>query len=207
MHYRHFVFDIDGTLLDTEYAVLHSLQDVIRAVQKREAPVQDLRFALGITGDDALRQLGFADLAAAQRLWDERMACYQSSVRVFAGIEPLLQGLAQNGKQLGIVTSKTRAEYKTDLAPFAIARFFPVSVCADDTKRHKPFGDPLRRYLQTANATAGTVLYIGDSIYDSQCAQDAGVDFALAGWGAHRADIPARYRLQTPQQLLALLRA
>ena len=38
MHYRHFVFDIDGTLLDTEYAVLHSLQDVIRAVQKREAP-------------------------------------------------------------------------------------------------------------------------------------------------------------------------
>ena len=33
MHYRHFVFDIDGTLLDTEYAVLHSLQDVIRAVQ------------------------------------------------------------------------------------------------------------------------------------------------------------------------------
>ena len=55
MHYRHFVFDIDGTLLDTEYAVLHSLQDVIRAVQKREAPVQDLRFALGITGDDALR--------------------------------------------------------------------------------------------------------------------------------------------------------
>ena len=207
MHYRHFVFDIDGTLLDTEYAVLHSLQDVIRAVQKREAPVQDLRFALGITGDDALRQLGFADLAAAQRLWDERMARYQSSVRVFAGIEPLLQGLAQNGKQLGIVTSKTRAEYKTDLAPFAITTFFPLSVCADDTKRHKPFGDPLRQYLQTANATADTALYIGDSIYDSQCAQDAGVDFALAGWGAHRADIPARYRLQAPQQLLALLRA
>ena len=207
MHYRHFVFDIDGTLLDTEYAVLHSLQDVIRAVQKREAPVQDLRFALGITGDDALRQLGFADLAAAQRLWDERMARYQSSVRVFAGIEPLLQGLAQNGKQLGIVTSKTRAEYKTDLAPFAITTFFPLSVCADDTKRHKPFGDPLRQYLQTANATADTALYIGDSIYDSQCAQDAGVDFALAGWGAHRADIPARCRLQTPQQLLALLQA
>lgn len=31
MKYKHIVFDIDGTLIDTEYAVLHSLQETIRA--------------------------------------------------------------------------------------------------------------------------------------------------------------------------------
>lgn len=30
MKYRHIVFDIDGTLIDTEYAVLHLLQETIR---------------------------------------------------------------------------------------------------------------------------------------------------------------------------------
>ena len=30
MKYKHIVFDIDGTLIDTEYAVLHSLQETIR---------------------------------------------------------------------------------------------------------------------------------------------------------------------------------
>ena len=30
MKYKHIVFDIDGTLIDTEYAVLHSLQETIK---------------------------------------------------------------------------------------------------------------------------------------------------------------------------------
>ena len=29
MKYKHIVFDIDGTLIDTEYAVLHALQETI----------------------------------------------------------------------------------------------------------------------------------------------------------------------------------
>ena len=32
MKYKHIVFDIDGTLIDTEYAVLHSLQETIKGL-------------------------------------------------------------------------------------------------------------------------------------------------------------------------------
>lgn len=28
--YKHIVFDVDGTLIDTEYAILHSLQDTLK---------------------------------------------------------------------------------------------------------------------------------------------------------------------------------
>ncbi len=57
MKYKHIVFDIDGTLIDTEYAVLHSLQETIRAISGREMPCPELKFALGITGIDALKNL------------------------------------------------------------------------------------------------------------------------------------------------------
>ena len=57
MKYKHIVFDIDGTLIDTEYAVLHSLQETIRALSGREIPCSELKFALGITGIDALKKL------------------------------------------------------------------------------------------------------------------------------------------------------
>ena len=35
MGYKQIVFDVDGTLIDTEYAVIHSLQDTIRAITER----------------------------------------------------------------------------------------------------------------------------------------------------------------------------
>lgn len=53
MKYKHIVFDIDGTLIDTEYAVLHSLQETIKELSGRKIPCSELRFALGITGTDA----------------------------------------------------------------------------------------------------------------------------------------------------------
>lgn len=205
MRYKLIAFDIDGTLLDTERAVLCSLRDVVRRIQGRELPLADLRFALGITSEDALRQLGFADLAAAQRLWDERTAAYAGGVRLFPGIKPLLAALTAAGVGLGIVTSKTRAEYRADFAPFGVEDCFSAVVCADDTARHKPCGDPLLCCLRRAGAAAEQALYVGDSIYDSQCARAAGVDFALAGWGTQRTDIPARHCLQTPRALLELL--
>ena len=44
MKYKHIVFDIDGTLIDTEYAVLHSLQETIKGLSGREIPCSELRF-------------------------------------------------------------------------------------------------------------------------------------------------------------------
>ena len=38
MKYKHIVFDIDGTLIDTEYAVLHSLQETIKELSGRKIP-------------------------------------------------------------------------------------------------------------------------------------------------------------------------
>ena len=38
MKYKHIVFDIDGTLIDTEYAVLHSLQETIKGLSGRKIP-------------------------------------------------------------------------------------------------------------------------------------------------------------------------
>ena len=76
MKYKHIVFDIDGTLIDTEYAVLHSLQETIKGLSGREIPCSELRFALGITGTDALKKLAIKDTSYAIELWDKNMRNY-----------------------------------------------------------------------------------------------------------------------------------
>ena len=48
MKYKHIVFDIDGTLIDTEYAVLHSLQETIKGLSGRE---EGLAYVCELTPD------------------------------------------------------------------------------------------------------------------------------------------------------------
>ncbi len=205
MKYRHIVFDIDGTLLDTEYAVLHSLQDTMRILLGKELPCAELTFALGITGADALTKLAVKDIPRAIGLWDKNMCKYADSVKVFDGVIELMEKLLRLDCETGIVTSKTKKEFEHDFYPFGIGHYFKTIICADDTQEHKPNAAPLLKYMESTGADHEKVLYIGDSRYDSKCAENAGIDFALAVWGSHDKSIRADYFLERPVDLLAAM--
>lgn len=55
--YKHIVFDIDGTLLNTEYMILHSLQDTLDELLGIFYETYTLDFTLRITGEATLKQL------------------------------------------------------------------------------------------------------------------------------------------------------
>ncbi len=204
MKYKHIVFDIDGTLIDTEYALLHSLQETILDLCGRHIPLKELTFALGITGADALKRLGMKDIAPTIDLWNEKMQKYTDTIKVFDGIKDLLEHLSKSACETGIVTSKTREEFDLDFRPFGISHYFKTIICADDTTQHKPSPAPLLQYMKSSGAAHSQLLYIGDSSYDSLCASNAQAAFALAKWGSHDETIKADYYLTTPASLLHL---
>lgn len=200
----HIVFDLDGTLIDTERAILPSLRDTLEVLTGRHYEEQELTFALGITGADALERLGIADIPTALALWIEKMHGYEDAVSLFDGVAEALAALHGRKLALGIVTSKTREEFAHDFSRFGIGGCFQTVICAEDTPEHKPNPAPLLKYMELSGAHREQVLYVGDSVYDSRCAHAAGVEFALALWGTHNPAIPAQHRLQTPGHLLAL---
>ncbi len=202
--YKNIVFDVDGTLINTEYAVLHSLQDTLKEVQNKNYKIEELEFVLGITGETAIKQLGIANVTETVDLWNKNLNSYKNFVCVFDGIKDLLPKLSQDYK-LGIVTSKTKAEFDEEVTPFGLNKYFGVIICADDTKKHKPNPEPLLKYIELSNAKPEETLYIGDSVYDMQCAKSSGVDFAFAKWGNKRQNIKAKYVLLNPLDLLNCL--
>ncbi|GAA0323546.1 hypothetical protein GCM10008931_13820 [Oceanobacillus oncorhynchi subsp. oncorhynchi] len=55
------IFDVDGTILDTEKAMLKSLRSTLKAELNLEYEEKELTFALGIPGIEALKRLQISD--------------------------------------------------------------------------------------------------------------------------------------------------
>lgn len=205
MGYEHLVFDVDGTLLDNKYAILRSLQDTVRAITGRETEVGELDFALGMPGEATMNRLGIEDSAEANRLWGDNFMKYMPSVKLFDGIAEMLEELRGRGCRLGIITSKTRRELEIDFGRCGITSLFATIICVEDAPRPKPFADPMTVYIERTNAPKAGILYIGDTVYDALCAENAGVDFGRAAWGGGRGeDINAKYIFDTPQAIRRL---
>lgn len=204
MKYNHIVFDIDGTLTDTDYAVLTSLKNLLKRRQGKDYTLEALTFVKGIPGVKAFEMLGIApeDYDDVMREWEVGMRAMNDTISVYEGAQELLEALKAAGVGIGIATSKTRDQYNTDFCRFEIAKYFEFSITCEETDDPKPGAGPLLAYMQATGAKPEETLYIGDSVYDMLCAKNAGVDFALATWGTSDPQMEAKYR---PAKLLDLL--
>ena len=205
MKYTHIAFDIDGTLTNSEYACLKSLQETLEVLTGSAPSWEELSFSLGIPGEDTIAQLGIPDVPAAMEIWLEKLQRYEDTITVFPGVPELLEELDQRGFQMGVVTSQTREEYERGIAPHPFACRFTTLVRADDAPEHKPSPVPLLKYMELAGCKPSELLFVGDRESDLRCARGAGVDFALAGWGNPDSKAEADYRLEKPKDLLKYL--
>ena len=204
--YNYIIFDIDGTILDTEFAVLSSLQKLVFEELNKNFSFEELRFALGIPGEVTLNKLGITNLFKSNEKWNRYLKDYLHHVKVFDDIKDTLVRLSEIGILAGIVTSKTKEEYINDFVPFGLANYFKLVVCADDTEKHKPNPEPILKFIELSGVDKSSTLYIGDTKYDMECAVSAGIDFALALWGAKSSTgINSNYIFENPKQVLNLI--
>ena len=104
MRHQHIVFDLDGTLIDTENAVLRSWQLTASDFGLMRTAEQ-CRGALGVSNETGLERLGITDDGSFMRRWVEHYAKLAPSTHWFEGAEKMLDDLSGAGFTLGIVTS------------------------------------------------------------------------------------------------------
>ena len=203
------LFDVDGTLIDTEETIIKSWQKTLKETLNIEAPAEDLFYVLGIPGTKAVKKYAKDEKQARKllKIWEQNDHDMFHYSKIFSGIEPLLRQLKNQNIKLGIVTSRTDAELKLALDNFAIEKYFDTFITASQIKLHKPDPDPILKAIEVLNINSNDTIYVGDSIYDFQCARNAYVRFGLASWGAK--DNPefskVDYFLQEPNDLLKLV--
>lgn len=201
-----FIFDVDGTLIDSAPVYLPALKQVLHDYGYTPTPEQ-VQTAFGMTGWEGLRLCGVHEdkFDEVMHSWEQEAYRHLEHVLIYDGIVDTLHALRQAGHKLGIVTSRNRSQYENGFVPLGLADLFDTAVCSDEVAAPKPAPDSIYTLLERVGGTAGDAVFLGDSPYDMQCARAAGVKAALALWGCHDQTLEADFRLTHPCQLLDLL--
>jgi HAD superfamily hydrolase (TIGR01549 family) len=202
--YNCVIFDIDGTILDTRDASMLAVQQAYYQESGKLLPLEHFDFSFRTTTRNTAAILNVRDAEQFMSNIDRQYQIFSDRNRMFDGMENVIRRLYGQNIYMGVVTSKTTWEYEHDFTHFNLSRYFRKAVCVEHTERHKPDPQPLYKFFELSGQDPAVSLYLGDSTSDAYCAQGAGVDFALATWGAME-DIPAKYYLKKPEELFKIL--
>lgn len=204
--YKFVVFDVDGTMINTEEAVIYAYQSVIFKEFGRYFTDEELLKGYGVPTPQSLAKYGFTDIEKAIKDYYKYLVEGFAKCSAFDGILEVINSLKDKNIPIGIVTSRCKYEIDIDTCLQGFINQFDSVVCSDDTTLHKPNADPLLKIMEKINANPSETIYIGDTLFDSMCAKSSGVKFALAVWGSNNAEnIDADYFLKKPSDLLEIL--
>lgn len=188
--YQTYIFDLDGTLLNTLDDLAASTNAALRHSGMPERTTDEVRCFVG-NGVRLLMERAIPD-GAANPLFDDTFAYFRQhylhhsldTTRPYDGIPELLAELRRQGKHVAIVSNKLHA------ATEALARhFFPdtVEVAIGENEaagiRKKPAPDTVLEALRRLEAPAESAVYIGDSDVDIQTARNCGIPCISVLWG------------------------
>ncbi|MFN8580940.1 MAG: HAD-IA family hydrolase [Gemmatimonadaceae bacterium] len=206
------LFDLDGTLIDTIELIIKAAEYAF-AGRPGPRPTTE-EFAAGI-GRPLVAQFGpyvqnqdeLNDLIAAYRTY--QLEHHDRLTNLYDGIEAAVHMLHAEGHRLGIVTSKMEAIAVRSLRHVQLERYFDVLVGCDATERHKPDPEPVHFALARLGGNPQRAVFIGDSPFDVQAGNRAGVTSVAATWGAFPRDTllaeSPSYVLERPQDIPGLV--
>lgn len=182
--FKGFLFDLDGTLVDTTELIARSFRHAYNEVFGVLKPDEVL---MANVGQPLMKQMVLLGGDRAQELYDIyrvfNHAKHEEYIRTYPGIEELLAELSARGVKLAVVTSKSRSSMELAFHSIPIDHYFDTLIATDDTDNHKPHPQPLLLAMDRLDLTPDECVYIGDSPFDIQAGQAAGMATAAVGWG------------------------
>ncbi|MFZ5633865.1 MAG: HAD-IA family hydrolase [Bacillota bacterium] len=177
------LFDLDGTLIDSLPLIRYSFRKVFEdmGIPWDERRVMDTvglplrQVARDFAGD---RADAFFELYLAHQ-----MKKHDQYIKLFPGTAEMMARVKELGLRTGIVTSKRRVMAERAVKLVSISQLVDVMVALEDCGAHKPDPLPVTTALGLLGVLPGEALYVGDSWYDMESGNSAGVVTVGVTWG------------------------
>ncbi|MBF0354697.1 MAG: HAD-IA family hydrolase [Alphaproteobacteria bacterium] len=189
------VFDVDGTLIDSQHNIVAAVVDAWRAEGLPAPPPEKIRRNIGLPLLEAIAALiPEGGEALHLHLTELYKQAFAANRRRLDYVEPLFPGalealdvLESEACLLGIATGKSRRGLDAVFERHQLAHRFITVQTADDAPG-KPNPDMLLKAMAETGAEAQRTAMIGDTWFDMQMASAANTRAIGVGWGYHEAD-------------------
>jgi HAD superfamily hydrolase (TIGR01509 family) len=207
-----FLFDLDGTLVDSVYQHVLAWREALQA-SGFELAVWRIHRRIGMSGgllsNALLRETGHRVSAEEaehlQRLHTEAYARQVSQVRPLPGARELLAYLSETGVSFAIATSGRQESARLTLDVLGLSSAVPV-ITRDQVEHAKPDPDLFLAAAERLGVDISASVVVGDSVWDLLAAQRArtlGVGLLSGGYGRDELERAGAYRVyQDPADLL-----
>ncbi|MFD6278601.1 HAD family hydrolase [Streptomyces sp. NPDC060209] len=207
------MFDVDGTLVDTNYLHVTAWWEAFRQ-EGHTVPMVAVHQAIGLGSADLIDHLlGPArDRERDARISGTHSALYATHferLAVVDGAADLLRALAAQGWKVVLATSASGSELAALRRALDADDVITDTASADDVNEGKPAPAPIRHAMELAGGTSAEAVYVGDSVWDMKAATSASVTaVALLSGGIARQELVeagAAEVYRNPADLLAHL--
>ena len=185
------LFDFDGTLVDTNPAVINSWQYMAEKVMGDfRFPLDYLTETFGKPLVDCMAQViidydikGYTPIELCKIYREYQRNNQDKMGDTFPGIKDLVYSLKEKGIKLGVVTSRKNQDTRNNLARTGID-VFDVVIGMDDTDIHKPEPEPCLICCKKLGVDPSESIMVGDSQFDIACGNNAGAETIFVYWSA-----------------------
>ena len=213
--YTAFVFDLDGTLLDT----LEDLQDAVNAALAAYGfPLRSIDEVRAFIGNGivnlmkrAIGRTDYPDFAGVMQAFKEHYKVHcADKTKPYDKVLDLLQELRARGVKTAVLSNKADFAVK-QLAKTYFDGLLDEAVGENEEAgvRKKPAPDALFTVMEALGVKREETVYIGDSEVDIQTAKNAGVDCVCVTWGfrdkAFLQEQGGEIFVGTPQEILSFV--
>lgn len=205
------VFDWDGTLMDSVGLIVESMHIAGEAhgFQTTDQAVKGIIGLSLLTGIEIVfPQATPEQHLAIQQTYTDYYIPNSHHTPFFDSIEKMLQTLQHQGKKMAVATGKKRRGLDRVLMHSDSHDYFDITRCADESGS-KPDPQMLIEILAHTQQPVADAVFIGDSIYDLQMANQLGMTSIAVNYGAaSSAELACQqptYQVNTPQELFERL--
>jgi phosphoglycolate phosphatase len=182
---RHWVFDLDGTLIDSHaiyYNTLNLVLDFHGTSLTEKDKNEIIKTPLKGREEFFAKKLGAASAKAALQMLDMKLVDDHRKVLPFMGIPELLRSLKDSGTKMAVCTARDLKSAQFSLEHTKLADFFSLCVSGTCVEECKPAPDGLIRIAEHFGCDPSDIIMVGDHDNDMNAAKACGARAIRAQW-------------------------